>query len=65
MRAGSAGGLLVTVGDAPAGEIVGSEFDLDLVTGKDADVVHAHLAGDMGKDFVTVFEFHSEHRIGQ
>src|SRR6186713_1752203 len=32
--------LLVAIGDAPSGEVVGRELDLHLVAGCDADVVH-------------------------
>lgn len=35
--------LLVAVGDAPTGQVVGGDLDLDPVTGEDADPVHAHL----------------------
>jgi len=27
--------------------------------------VHAHLSGDMGEDFVSVFELDPKHRVGQ
>ena len=36
--------LFVAVGDAPAGHVVGSDLHLDLVPGKDANAVHAHLS---------------------
>lgn len=58
-------GLLVAVGDSAAGEIVGGELDLDLVTGEDADVVAPHLARYMAQHVVTVLEFDPEHRIGE
>ena len=39
--------LLVAVGDAPAGEIIRSELNLDFVTRKNTDVVAPHLSGDV------------------
>src|ERR1051325_4204304 len=58
-----AGTLLVAVRDAPAVEIVGRELDLDPVAGQDADVVPAHLAGDVAKHLVPVVELDLEHRV--
>lgn len=48
------GVLLVAVGDATSLEVVGRQFNLHLVARKDPDVVHAHLARDVGKEFVAV-----------
>ncbi len=56
-------GLLVTVGNATSGEVIGGELHLHLVTWENADVVHPHLSGDMSQNFVAVLQFHSEHRI--
>src|SRR5439155_15321797 len=42
--------------DAPAGEVVGRDLDLDPITGGDADVVHPHLAGDVREHLVPVVE---------
>ena len=53
--------LLVPVRDATSGEVVGGEFHLHLVAGENADVVHAHLSGDVGQDFVPVVERDLEH----
>jgi hypothetical protein len=36
--------LFVAVGDATAGHVVRSDLYLDLVPGKDANAVHAHLS---------------------
>ena len=36
--------LFVAVGDATAGHVVRSDLHLDLVPGKDANAVHAHLS---------------------
>ncbi len=56
---------LVPVGDATSAEVVGGEFHLHAIARKDADVVHPHLARDVGQNFVTVLELHLEHGIGQ
>jgi hypothetical protein len=57
--------LLVAVRDATAREVVRRELDLDAVTRSDADVVHAHLPGNVGEDLVPVLEFDTEHGIGE
>jgi len=36
---------------------------LNLVAGKNADVVHAHLSGDVRQNFVAVLELDPEHRV--
>ena len=51
--------------DASAREVVRGQLDSNLVSGKDADVVHAHLAGDVPKDDVSVLQLHVESRIGE
>ena len=63
--AGVAGRSFVAVGDPTAGQVVGREFHLNPVAGKDADVVHAHLSGDMGQHLVAIFEFDAEHCVRQ
>src|SRR6056297_1302542 len=55
--------LLVPIRDPTPGEVVGGEFHLHLVAGEDADVVHAHLAGDVRQDFVPVVERDLEHGV--
>src|SRR5919205_3296989 len=55
----------VPVGDAAAIEVVGRELDLDPIARQDADVVPAHLAGDVAENLVAVVERHPEHRVGQ
>src|SRR6476660_8565141 len=57
--------LLVAVGDPATGEVVGCELDLNPIAGEDADVVHAHLAGDVREDLVAIFELDAEHGVGQ
>ena len=51
--------------DPASAEVVGGELDLDPVAGEDADVVHAHLPGDVGEDLVAVLELHLEHGVRQ
>jgi len=55
--------LLVAIRDATALQVVGRELNLNAITGKDADVMHAHLAGNVGQHFVPVFELDSEHGV--
>lgn len=56
---------LVAEGYATFGQIVGRHFHPHLVAGKDFDVMHTHLTGDVGCDFVTVFEFYTKHCVGK
>src|SRR5260370_565702 len=53
------------VSDASLGQVVKADIDGYLVAGKDADVVHPHLAGDMGEDLVVILKPDAEHRVGQ
>lgn len=55
--------LFVTVNDAPPSQIVGGHFDRHFVAGKDADVVHAHFAGNCGDYHVVIFEANPEHCV--
>lgn len=55
--------LLVAVGDAPSGEVVRSELNLDLVTRENSDVVATHLSGDVSQNGVTILEFDPEHGV--
>ena len=55
--------LLVAIRDATALQVVGRELNLDAITGKNPDVMHAHLAGDVGQYLVPVFEFDPKHRV--
>src|SRR5680860_163404 len=55
--------LFVAIGDAPTGEVVGRQLNLDAVAGQDSDVVHPHLPGDVSEHLVTVVELDSEHRV--
>ena len=57
--------LLEAIRYASPVEIIRGQLNDDLVAGEDPDVVHSHLAGDVGKHLVPIIEFHPEHRIGQ
>ena len=57
--------LLVAEGDSSFGEVVRTHFHLDTVTGEDLNVVHTHLAGDVGDDKGSVLELNAEHSVGQ
>ena len=46
-------------------EVIRRQLNLDAVTWENPDVVHAHLAGDVGQDFMAVLEFYSKHCIGE
>lgn len=52
-------------GDAGLAEIVGGHLDVDAVADADTDEVLAHLAGDVGEDFVAVGQVDTEHGPGQ
>src|SRR4029450_1561880 len=54
---------LVAIGDATSTEVVGRELNLHLVAGEDADVIHAHLAGDVGQNLVAVLQLDTKHGI--
>ena len=53
------------VGDAPASEVVGGQFDGDLVTGKDTNEKLSHLARYVGQHPMTILKLDSKHGIGQ
>ncbi len=54
----------VAVGDAPAGEVVGTHLDLDAVAEQDTDVVFAHLAREVSQHRVPILQLDAKHRIG-
>jgi len=54
---------LEAVCDTTSGEVVWGELNLNLVTRKNSDVVHAHLSGDVRQHFVSVLEFDLEHGV--
>ena len=55
---------LAAPGDTASGEVVGRQFDGDLIAGIDADVVHAHFAGNMSQNLMTVGQLYFEHSVG-
>src|SRR3954453_7355158 len=57
--------LLVPIGDSTSAEVVPCGLNLDAVSGQDADVVHAHLPGDVGQHLVAVLELDPEHGVRQ
>lgn len=57
--------LLVPVRDPTSFEVVGGELHLDAIARKDADVVHAHLSGNVSQNFVAVFQLYAEHGVGK
>lgn len=44
-------------------EVVRRHLHSHFVAGENLDVVHAHLARDMGGDFMPVFKLHAKHRV--
>src|SRR5438874_13521077 len=55
----------VAVGDPAPGQVVGGKLHLHPVTGKDADVVLAHLPGDRREHSVPTVDLDPEHGAGQ
>src|SRR5579875_3209038 len=55
----------VAVDDPAAIEVIGTQLDDHPVTRQDANVVHPHLAADVGEDLVAVGQLDPEHRVGQ
>src|SRR3954467_12391008 len=56
---------LVPVGDPASAEVVRGQLHLDAIPRQDADVVHAHLSGDVGQYLVAVLELDPEHGVRQ
>ena len=54
-----------TIDDASLGQIVGSHFHGDLVTGEDTNVVLTHLSGDVRGHDVTGLQLHAESSVRQ
>src|SRR6266852_6272709 len=51
---------LVAVHDPPTAKVVWAQLDDYPVIGQDANVVHPHLAADVGEHFVPILELHPE-----
>ena len=56
---------LLAEDDTALGEVIGTEFDRHSIAGQNANVELSHLATDVGKDFLVVFEFDSKACIGK
>ena len=56
--------VLAAPGDSTAGQIIGRELDRYLVTGVDADVIHAHFAGNVRQYLMPVGQLYLEHGVG-
>src|SRR6266851_4372222 len=57
--------LLEAKGDTALGEVVRRHLDIDLVTGKHANAVLAHLARGVREHLVIVVELDAKHRVRQ
>ena len=57
------GGLLESVGDPPAGQVVGRELYKDAVSRKKFDELDADIPAQVGENFVTVGELDLEHVV--
>ena len=57
--------LLEPVGDPAACQVVGREFDHDLVARQDADEVLTDFSRCVSEDFVTVWKLDLEKGVGQ
>ena len=55
--------LPVTENDATSSEVIGRDLDLDAITGKDPDAMHAHLSGAVGQHVMAVLKLYLEHRV--
>ena len=59
------GSSFVSVGDPTSGEVIRGQLNLNFVSGENADVVHSHLAGYVGQNFVAILELNAEHCVRQ
>ena len=57
--------FLVPERDSPLAQVVGAHLNFDAITGQNLDVVHTHLARDVGHDGVPILELDTETRIGE
>ena len=55
--------LLVAVDNAATGQVIGAQLYDHAVLWEDSDVVLAHLARDVCKDFVTVGQLYTKHSV--
>ena len=59
------GGLLVAVGDAALGKVVGRHFQGDSVACQYADAVAAEFSGEVGQDGAVLIELYAEQTAGE
>jgi hypothetical protein len=57
--------LLATIHNAAAGQVVGRDLELDLVSGENANKVHSHLSANRRENHVPVLKLHAKHRVRQ
>jgi len=58
-------GLLVSVYDPAAAQVVGTQLHHNPVVGQDTDVVHPHFPADMSENLVPVVQLHPEEGVWQ
>jgi hypothetical protein len=56
--------LPVSEHDATPSEVVGGDFDLDAISRKDPDAMHAHFSGRVGENVVPVLQLYLEYGVG-
>ena len=57
--------FLVPECDAPFGQVVRAHLAFHAIARQNLDVVHTHLAGDVGHDGVPILELDTEARVGE
>lgn len=57
--------LFPPIGDSPPGEVVGGQFNHDLVPVQNSNKVLTHFPGNVGQYFVAVFHTHFEPCVGK
>ncbi len=57
--------LFVAVGDPAFRQVVRSELDRDPIARQNADVMLAHLAGDVRGYDVAIIQFNAKHCVGE
>jgi hypothetical protein len=57
--------LATTVRDSSFTQIVWGHLNGDLVASQDANVMFSHLAGYVSSNNMSIFEFYSEHGVGE
>ena len=57
--------LFVSKYDSALRKIIRTHFYLNLVAGKNLNIMHTHLTGNMGCDLMPIFQLYPEHCIAQ